>query len=534
MKPIALNFLTLLFCAILAAGGRAQDFNGDGYADLAVGVPNEDGAAPNCGAVHVLYGGPGGLSSTNNQLFDQSTPGLGETAENGDGFGYALAWGDVNGDDIDDLAIGVPFEDIFSGRYPPTNITDTGLVHLLFGSVGSGLSASGSRIYTQASYSGAELEAGDMFGYSIAIGQFYSRYSWREDLAVGAPFETVGSITAAGAVYVFPSPYDTGHVPQRWVQNSPGLTASAPEAYDLFGFSLAHGFLFDSEFLAIGVPFEDWNILTDAGIVHVLYYDNATAALSSSGNQFWYQDSAGVFDVAEAGDRFGQSLATGHFTGDFASYDLAIGVPGESVGAIEQAGAVVILYHDISQRLSATGNQLWTQGSFGIADDCEPFDSFGFALAAGHCDDFYSAGPQDLLIGVPAEDLGSSKVDAGAIHVLFGGPGGLGSSGSQFWTQDSSGILDAAENGDQFGHSVVAGDFDRDYYDEVAACVPWEDIASGSKTNIITDAGAVSVIYSRTGRPGSTGNQFWHQDSLGILGTNETYDAFGFVVYSSE
>ena len=35
----------------------AADFNGDGFTDLAVGVPFEDQAATNDGAVNVIYGG---------------------------------------------------------------------------------------------------------------------------------------------------------------------------------------------------------------------------------------------------------------------------------------------------------------------------------------------------------------------------------------------------------------------------------------------------------------------------------------------
>src|ERR671912_1857643 len=39
----------------------AGDFNGDGFADLAVGAPGEDvGAAGDAGAVNVLYGSAGG------------------------------------------------------------------------------------------------------------------------------------------------------------------------------------------------------------------------------------------------------------------------------------------------------------------------------------------------------------------------------------------------------------------------------------------------------------------------------------------
>ncbi|MBD2519357.1 FG-GAP repeat protein, partial [Nostoc sp. FACHB-973] len=51
----------------------------------------------------------------------------------------------------------------------------------------------------------------------------------------------------------------------------------------------------------------------------------------------------GIEGVAEASDGFGSSLKTGDFNNDgFA--DLAIGVPGEDVGLISNAGTVNILY----------------------------------------------------------------------------------------------------------------------------------------------------------------------------------------------
>jgi FG-GAP repeat len=45
------------------------DFNGDGFDDLAIGVPGEDvvtaaGTIPTAGAVNVIYGSSSGLSAT--------------------------------------------------------------------------------------------------------------------------------------------------------------------------------------------------------------------------------------------------------------------------------------------------------------------------------------------------------------------------------------------------------------------------------------------------------------------------------------
>jgi hypothetical protein len=68
------------------------DFNGDGFADLAIGVPLEDTAGnTNDGGVSVIYGSAGGLSATGNQFWNQDSAGIFGAAESGDEFGLSLA-----------------------------------------------------------------------------------------------------------------------------------------------------------------------------------------------------------------------------------------------------------------------------------------------------------------------------------------------------------------------------------------------------------------------------------------------------------
>ena len=79
-----------------AAGpAYANGANGDGYADLAIGIPNRDvnnGTIVEGGAIQVKYGSsPDGLIPTGSQGFSVMT-------EAGDHFGYALAAGDVEYD----------------------------------------------------------------------------------------------------------------------------------------------------------------------------------------------------------------------------------------------------------------------------------------------------------------------------------------------------------------------------------------------------------------------------------------------------
>src|SRR6476646_9034538 len=63
------------FGSAMASG----DFDDDGFADLAVGVPGEKvGTHPGAGSVHVFYGSRGGLvmAAGTDQIFDQSTSGV--------------------------------------------------------------------------------------------------------------------------------------------------------------------------------------------------------------------------------------------------------------------------------------------------------------------------------------------------------------------------------------------------------------------------------------------------------------------------
>ena len=70
-----------------------------------------------------------------------------------------------------------------------------------------------------------------------------------------------------------------------------------------------------------------------------------------------------------------KSRVAGDFNGD-GHDDLAVGVPFESLGVVDLAGAVNVI-HGSASRLSADGNQLWHQDSPGIADAAEGGDLFG-------------------------------------------------------------------------------------------------------------------------------------------------------------
>ncbi|MDJ0780808.1 MAG: hypothetical protein QNJ22_02500 [Desulfosarcinaceae bacterium] len=94
------------FGRALAAG----DFNGNGFEDLAIGVPGNVGGL--VGTVSILFGGEDGLTGDDNQFFNQGTLQIVGEDEPGDSFGHSLATGDAGdpngrGRGYADLAIGV-------------------------------------------------------------------------------------------------------------------------------------------------------------------------------------------------------------------------------------------------------------------------------------------------------------------------------------------------------------------------------------------------------------------------------------------
>src|SRR5262249_57659841 len=80
MLPIAAGAAGSATPADTAAQSLQADFNDDGFADLAVGVPGESvGSATEAGAVNVLYGRAAGLTGSGSQLFTPNTSGVGST-----------------------------------------------------------------------------------------------------------------------------------------------------------------------------------------------------------------------------------------------------------------------------------------------------------------------------------------------------------------------------------------------------------------------------------------------------------------------
>jgi hypothetical protein len=221
---------------------------------------------------------------------------------------------------------------------------------------------------------------------------------------------------------------------------------------EAFGSALAAGDFDGDNYadLVIGSPYADYVGNTHVGEVNILFGSKDGLGYRSPFPwQLLRQDLISVTYQPEANDEFGYALATGDINGD--GYDdLAIGVPGETIGTASKAGAVHVLY-GYQYGVSINWNDYLSQDMLLVQGYPEAGDYFGTALAIG---DINGDGYSDLAIGVPNEDLGTVP-SAGAVNVLYGSFNGITTTGNQLLGQHWPSIPDAEESFDRFGASLA-------------------------------------------------------------------------------
>lgn len=321
------------------------------------------------------------------------------------------------------------------------------------------------------------------------------------DSPVGTPSEDVGGATDAGSVTILRGGAGGKVVGAKAVTITQEQIGQKSRRGDNMGASLAvlhwnPGTDMCAD-LAIGIPGKDGG----RGIVVVVL--GSASGLDLSKRVVLRQGANGAADTAEPGDRFGQSMDAGGTAPTGTDLALVVGVPGEDIGSVVDAGAVMTfpLQLSVPAPVFSRAGVLVRQGAGGISDTPERGDAFGSVVSFG------GAGfGQVMAIGVPGEDI-AGKRDAGAVHQMDSG----GTTQTAFVHQDAPGVGGTGQAGDRFGSAIswVPSCLGALMPPILAVGVPGKDIGGA------TDAGAV-VLHEVEESP--VRNRIHFQGGAGGLG----------------
>ncbi|MFF1832780.1 esterase [Streptomyces sp. NPDC058231] len=462
------------------ADDRNTDFNGDGYDDVLVGAPGAAvGGHRGAGMITVQYGGPRGMGTTNARSFSQNSSGVAGAAEAGDSFGKALATGDLDSDGYDDAVVGIPGEDIGDVADAGGAVVLWGTPKGLTGSVSNWLeadepTAGGTFGGSLAAARFSDTTPGDLLAVLDSVGLTTYQFEPATEPAAkslvpqarqpeqksrtaldspskkarsgSAPAEapgirprsmTTGDYDDNGYADLVVSGTSVGGEPGHgWSYILPGsasgdepLPVTAVRGGPVVASGDINGDGYDD--LATGEPHspDDGGASMTGGLVGV-YYGSASGPAGQEGPGtppvWWTQDSAGVPGASEQGDGFGADLSLGDTNGDGLA-DLAIGIPGEDVGSVADAGAFTVL-RGSGQGLTAKGVLSATEGTTNVPGTVEKGDKFGEQVSFTDPND---DGRFGLLASAPGENTND-----GYVWVFSAGAGGITTSGS--WNYGAS------------------------------------------------------------------------------------------------
>ncbi|MEO3973248.1 integrin alpha [Streptomyces sp. CAU 1734] len=440
-------------------GDVRDDFNRDGYEDLAVSaagsdVPGNRGS----GSVAVVYGSAAGLGAAKRkQLIHQGVPGIVGAPERGDGFGGRLASADLDRDGYTDLLVATLDEATTAGA-------QTGSVTAVWGGprglAGSAVLLTGSRAYARA---GSYLVTGDFDGdgdHDVAAAEGDDAPVVR---VLSGPFERDGR-AAGKASLTEPAGHGLLDLASGDV-NGDGRTDLVAQRYRQTGWADRHTVVWRG---TPGGP---------AASEPVRYADGRILP----GGDF--------LDVGDVnGDGYGD-VVTGRTTEDQPTAGPVLPVAGGMIAFVPGSPSGPVAERAVFLNQDSPG----VPGTPGLGGVGPITDQFGRGVAIG---DLNGDGYGDIAAGVPAKFVNGFRF-AGAVVVLYGTRNGPTGRGAKWFDQNSPKVPGTAEKGDWFGWANRMIDGDRDGRDELAVSAIGEDFRRGAVWIFASTSSGVTATGSR-------------------------------------
>ncbi|MFB8244905.1 VCBS repeat-containing protein [Streptomyces sp. NPDC055952] len=430
----------------------SDDFNGDGYRDIAVASPwARIGSSRQAGHVSVLYGSASGTSTSLPFAVHQGRAGVPGTAEAEDEFGKVITSADLDRDGYADLIAGSPNEKVGTR-------TGQGAVTVVWGGSAGLLQG--------ASIPNKKPTAEGHFGSALAAGDFTG--DGNPDL-----------VAAEGTgLRLYRGPFTRTGIP------------SSTSYIGLGGYGalrLVAGKINKNAYVDLVVVNERNTRVLKGTSTGLTMTSKTTVAGESSTYGCSAAATVGDFDKDGYGDVV---VARGWATG----------------GGVSSAGRLTVAYGSSTGLSTTRATKTFTQATSGVPGTPEMQDHFGCSVSAG---DVTGDGRADLLVGVPGEQ--GSGLGTGGVTLLKGSSSGLTGENSRWLDASTSGVPDSSTQ--DFGLAVRVTDTDGDGRADAAVSDPGVHGYDGAvwylrSTGLSLTGEGSSIIYPP--RTESTGTDAWH------------------------
>jgi len=404
-------------------------------------------------------------------------------------FGSSVtAIGDVDGDNVPDLAVGAQYDD--------DGGTDKGAVWILFMNSNNTVKSHQKVSADSGSFTGS-LDDYDRFGHSIAgLGDLDNDNV--PDLVVGAYLDDDGN-DAQGAIWIlFLNTNGTVKSYQKISGTQGGFPANELGREDWFGFSVATIGDLDKDGvvdIAVGAAKDDDcncpHSAPNVGAVWILFLNpNGTVKsyqkISRTQGNFTH-----ATDTLHNDDKFGSAVAALGDLNNDGILDIVVGASQDDDGCIPNTGeydkgAVWILFLNTDGTVKSFQKISDTAGGF--TGTLDPDDEFGNSAAL--IGDLNGDAIPDLAVGAykDDDDVWAGSKDYGAVWILFMNSNGTVKSFQKI-NKNQGDFTGTLNLNDWLGYSIAAlRDANNDGFPDLAVGAPWDD-------NDTWDSGAVWQLF---------------------------------------